>query len=293
MVILLWLCGLRHIYSESPGHHLSVYTVGYTDNTDQPKGCRVKTTLVIPDVQYPYHDGLMLTKLIKIAKLVQPDAILQIGDGIDFPQVSQWSKGTAGEFAPTLQKHIDGFREEVLAPLREAAPQADITWLEGNHDLRLRDFIKKYAAPLGTLRALEIPELFQLDDLAVKYERGPLRIATNTYAIHGHESGGYCASAAAWDLKFVKRYGSDKSFVFGHTHQPFLITRSFGYGGKGSPRFTMNAGSIMDPVAATYVKDGAVNWTMSWALLRDDGKRVYPELVTAVDRGFYFGGEKW
>lgn len=252
-----------------------------------------KTTLIIPDIQYPYHDALMLKKLISVAKDIQPDQIVQIGDGIDFPQVSQWSKGNAGEYATTLQEHIDGYRREVLAPLRDVAPDAEIAWLEGNHDLRIRDFIKRYAFPLTSLTALEVPQLFGLDDLAVSYVNGPLRIATNTYAIHGHESGGYSATPSAWDLKFMKRYGSDKNFVFGHTHQPFIIHRAFGYEGKVSPRFTLNCGSIMDPVKATYVKDGSVSWTMSFAVLRDDGKRVYPELVTAVDRGFWFNGRKY
>lgn len=250
-------------------------------------------TLVIPDIQYPYHDKLALEKLIRLAADEQPDQIVQIGDGIDFPQVSQWSKGTAGEYADTLQEHIEGYREELLLPLREVAHNADIVWLEGNHDLRLREFIRKYAAPLTNLKALEVKSLFKLDDLDIRYEKGPLRIATNTLAIHGHESGGYCASASAWDAKFAKRYGSDKNFVFGHTHQPFLITRSYGYSGKVTPRFTLNAGSIMDPVEATYVKDGAVNWTMSFAWLEDDGKRVWPELVTMVDRRFNFHGKRY
>lgn len=253
----------------------------------------MKTTLIVPDIQYPYHDKLALSKLIKVAEDLQPDAILQIGDGIDFPQVSQWTKGTAGEYEMTLQEHVDGFRREVLEPLRQKVPGADITWLEGNHDLRLRDFIKKYAAPLGALRALDVPNLFALEDLNIRYVRGPLRVGTNTYAVHGHEAGGYCASASAWDAKFSKRYGSDKNFLFGHTHQPFIIHRAFGYEGKVSPRFTMNTGSIMDPVAASYIKDGAVSWVMSFALLRDDGKRVYPELITMVDRGFYLNGIKY
>lgn len=254
---------------------------------------KAKTTLVIPDVQYPYHDSLALAKLIKVAKDHQPDQIVQIGDGIDFPTVSRWAKDTALEYEQTLQDHIDGFRKDVLVPLREAAPAADLVWLEGNHDLRMKDFVKKYAAPLGNLRALDMPNLFELDEVDWRYQRGPLRIATNVLAIHGHESGGYCASASAWDAKFAKRYGSNQSFVFGHTHQPFLLTRSYGYDGKVTPRFTMNAGSIMDPVAATYVKDGAVSWVMSFAWLTDDGKRVYPELVTMVDRGFIFRGDKY
>lgn len=251
-----------------------------------------KTTLVVPDIQYPYHDTLALSKLVKVAEDIQPDHILQIGDGIDFPQVSRWTKGTAGEYAQTLQEHIDGFKG-VLSDLRQVAPKAKITWLEGNHDLRLKEFVRTYAPALGALRALEVENLFGLAELDVQYAKGPLRVGTNTYAVHGHESGGYCASANAWDLKFLKRYGSDKNFLFGHTHQPFLLTRAFGYEGKVSPRFTMNVGSIMDPVAATYVKDGAVNWVMSFALLRDDGKRVYPELVTMVDRGFWLNGQKY
>lgn len=253
---------------------------------------KTRSTLILPDIQYPYHDAVVLDKILKVVRTYQPDQVIQIGDGIDFPTVSQWSKGTAGEYADTLQEHIDGYRKDVLQPLRNAAESSKMIWLEGNHDLRVRDFVRKYAAPLGPLRALEIPNLFALQDLDIEYVKGPIRIATNTLAFHGHESGGYCASASAWDTKFAKRYGSDKNFIFGHTHQPFLITRAFGYSGKVSPRFTMNVGSIMDPVAATYVKDGAVSWQQSFAWLEDDGKRVWPELVTLVDRLGYFKGER-
>jgi hypothetical protein len=55
----------------------------------------------------------------------------------------------------------------------------------------------------------------------------------------------------------------------------------------------MNSGSIMDPTEAKYVKDGSVSWTMSFAVLRDDGKRVWPELITANNRQFWFQGEKF
>jgi UDP-2,3-diacylglucosamine pyrophosphatase LpxH len=251
------------------------------------------TTLVIPDVQHPYEDKLMLSKIIRVVKELQPDKILSIGDAIDFPTMSRWSKGTAAEYAPELQDHIDSFVNDVLTPLREAAPKAAITWLEGNHDLRLRDFVKQYAAPLATLRALSMEELFQLRPLGVSYVKGPIRIATNTYAVHGHESGGYAATPQAWGTKFGQRYGTDKNVIFGHTHQPFITTRAYGFDGKVTPRFYMNVGSIMDPAHAKYVKDGSVSWVMSFAILRDDGKRVWPELVTAVDRSFYVAGKKY
>jgi len=253
----------------------------------------VKTTLLVPDVQVPLHDALAVKKLVQVARDVQPDAIVSVGDLVDFRNVSRWSHQTALEYAPVLQDDIDATVNEVLRPLREAAPNARITWVSGNHCERLSEFVQKFAYPLTTLRALSMENLFSLDELDVQYVHGPHRVATNTYVIHEHEAGGYAASPSAWDTKFTKRYGSDKSFVFGHTHSPSLITRAYGFKGAVTPRFTMNVGSVMDPVKATYVKDGAVSWTMSFALLRDDGKRVYPELVTMVDRGFYLGSVKY
>lgn len=253
----------------------------------------MKTTLIIPDVQIPFHDRVALKKIVKVAEDFQPDAILQGGDLIDLPTVSRWTKDTAAEYAPVLQDHITQTKDEFFSPLREAAPKAAITWLSGNHDERLWDYITKYAYPLRALEALSMENLFDLKSFGVQYEKGPLRVGTNTLALHGHECGGYSASASAWDAKFTRRYGSDKNFVFFHTHQPFLTTRAYGYGGKVTPRFTLNAGSIMDPVAATYVKDGAVSWQPSFALLRDDGKRVWPELVTMVDRLFYVSGKRY
>lgn len=251
------------------------------------------TTLVLPDVQYPYHSSLMMTKILRVIEDLKPDKILSIGDAIDLPQPSQWSKGNQAEFTGTLQSHITGFVSDVLEPLREAAPEAAITWLEGNHDLRIQAYLAKYAPALVPLQALSMENLFDLDRLDVQYVKGPVRVGTNTIAVHGHEPGGYSAQPQAWDLKFLRRYGTDKSVIFGHTHQPFITSSAYGYAGKVKPRFVMNVGSIMNPEDAHYVKDGSVSWTQSFAVLRDDGKRVFPELVVANAGFFYFAGKRY
>lgn len=253
----------------------------------------IKTTIIVPDVQWPFHDGVALKKIIKVIEDVQPHQVVQIGDGIDFPQVSQWSVGTAGMYADDLQSHVRGYKEGFLQKVAERAPKARLRWLEGNHDLRVMAFVKKYAPALASLDALSMPNLFSLESLGWTYEKGPINIGTNVYAIHGHECGGYSATLNAWDSKFTKRYGSHRSYVFGHTHQPGIVTRAYGFEGKVDGRFTMNVGSVMDPVQATYVKDGAVSWVQSFGVIYDDGKRVYPELVTMTDRGFVFRGKKY
>lgn len=253
----------------------------------------MKTTLILSDVQVPLHDALMVKKFVQVAKDLQPDLIVSVGDLVDFRSVSRWSAGTAMAYAPVLQDDIDATVNEVLRPLREAAPNAEITWVAGNHCERLDAYVNEYAWQMKTLRAVTMENLFSLDELGVKYVKGPERIGPNTYVIHGHEAGGYASTPSAWDTKFTKRYGSDKSFVFGHTHSPSLITRAYGFKGKVTPRFTMNVGSMMDPIKATYVKDGAVSWSMGFGLIRDDGKRSYPELVVATDRGFFLNGRKY
>lgn len=253
----------------------------------------MKTTFILSDTQYPYHDKLMLKKMVKVVKDLQPDHIFSIGDLIDFPQISRWTKGSAGEYVDTLQEHIDGARTSVLEPLREAAPAAKFSWLEANHEVRIKDFVGKYAYPLTSLRALSMENLFNLDELNIQYVKGPVNIGTNVYALHGHEPGGYVSNIAAWDAKLAKRYGSDKSYVMGHSHQPGISTRAYGFNGKVSPRFTMNVGSIMNPSKVDYVRDGAVSWVQSFALLHDDGKRVYPELILANDRGFMLNGKRY
>lgn len=253
---------------------------------------RHTSTLVIPDVQLPFHDPVVLKKIINVAATYQPDQVIQIGDLIDFPQVSRWNAQQAGMYVDTLQQHITQVKDELLSPLRQAAPKAAVRWVKGNHDERLHDFVSKYAHPLKSLDALSMESLFDLEKFGVSYESGPIRVATNTYALHGHECGGYSATLSAWDAKFQKRYGSEKSFIWGHTHQPGIIHRATGFKGKLSPRFSMNVGSIMNPTDAHYVKDGAMSWVHSFAWLEDDGKRAWPELVTLVDRLGYFKGER-
>lgn len=253
----------------------------------------MKTTVIVPDLQMPYDDSTALKKLIKVIGDLQPEAVVQIGDLIDMPQVSRWTKGTAGEFTSTLQGHIDDVKSRFFSPLREAAPKAAITWVSGNHDERITDYLNKYGYPLKALDALSMDNLFELDRYGVDYVHGPVQVAPGTLAMHGHESGGYCASPGAWDLKFQKRYGSEYSFVFGHTHAPFLISGARGFGGNVKPRFTMNVGSVMDPAQATYVKDGAVNWSMGFGIIRDNGKEVWPELVLMNRKQFLVDGIKY
>ena len=100
--------------------------------------------LLMPDVQYPDHDPDLLDSILDFASDLQPAKIVLIGDGPDFKEVSRWSKGTAEEYKETLGDNIIGFRRDVLVPLRQECPRADIEWVEGNHCKRIADFTRQY-----------------------------------------------------------------------------------------------------------------------------------------------------
>lgn len=257
-----------------------------------------RKTVIIPDIQYPYHDRSMWEKILDVIDDVQPDQILLGGDGPDFKEVSRWSKGTAEEYKATLGDNVLGFRAEILVPLSRTAPKAVKRWLRGNHCERISDFTRQYGFPLQFLKRwedgedlLSMENLFGLKPLGISYEKGPIEIAPNTIALHGHEVPGYAASPTVWDAKFLKRYGSEWNVVFFHTHAPFLLTSGHGFHGEIKNRWVMNAGSIMRPKDADYVKDGSVSWTHSLAVISDDGTTTWPELIIAQDGSFVYGGD--
>lgn len=250
-----------------------------------------RTTIILPDLQVPYHSKPLFAKLLRVIDDLKPERLISVGDLIDFPQVSRWSKGTAEEYSGTLQSHLDQAYNSVLLPLREHAPEAEMIYVEGNHDARIRDYVTKYGPGLSSLSCLSLESLLGLDMLHISLHRGPVQVAPRTIVVHGHEAGGYAASPAAWALKFQRRYGTDTNVIFGHTHQGFLVSSATGYKGKVRPQWTMNVGSIMDPKHAGYVGDGAVNWVPSFAILRESGNKTFPELVLANGGSFMVEGK--
>lgn len=254
--------------------------------------------MVVPDIQYPYHSESMLEKLLMVVEDLQPDRVIQIGDGPDLKEVSRWSVGTADMYKPTLGANVLGYRREVLVPLRKAAGNVcQIDWLEGNHDKRIMDFVRQYGWPLSTLKnwddeavTLDMNSMFGLVNLGINYVKGPKDLGNDALMLHGHELDGYASTPTAWETKFSKRFGAHKSVIFGHTHQPFLLTRGIGYGGDILNSFVMNVGSIMDFKKVDYVASGSFNWTHSFGVLRTEGDITLPELVTARNGRFFFDG---
>lgn len=179
-----------------------------------------KSAIILPDMQAPYEDPQALDVAYQIIRDTQPDEVIMNGDNLDLDLFSRFV-GEGG--IESLNDSINRVHK-IMATIRANAPNARITWLEGNHELRLRKMLMQNARDLLGVRqagtnsnVLSIPFLLNLADLEIDYVSG---YPANQYwvhpslrVIHGHivRSSGNTAAAVA--------KSSDVSTIFGHVHR--------------------------------------------------------------------------
>ena len=92
-----------------------------------------ETVVCIPDTHYPAHDKKALAAVIRFIGEIQPDQVVHIGDLMDFPQPSRWTKDTRAEFEGSVYDDAIRCKREFLEPLREVY-DGPVGVHEGNHD---------------------------------------------------------------------------------------------------------------------------------------------------------------
>ncbi len=127
---------------------------------------KLKKAIFIPDCHVPYHDKKSFALLLRVIKKVQPDIVVILGDFADFYAVSFHEKD------PKRKNDIQWEADEVkrhLRMVREAAGEdCRIVYVMGNHEHRLQRYLFSNASALAGLRALQLRELFGLDELRME-----------------------------------------------------------------------------------------------------------------------------
>lgn len=252
----------------------------------------MKTTCIISDTQIPYHNRKALQGVIDFIGEYQPDEVVHIGDLLDFPQPSRWTKGTCGEFEGSVQKDVETAKKVFLEPLREVY-DGPVGIHEGNHDLRPREYLAKYAPALAEYRAFDIDVLLDFEAYGVELLPEFYDIAPGWLSTHGHRGGIRLSQiSGSTALNAAKKFG--KSVVCGHTHRAGISHFSSGYAGKSTVSVTgMEVGNLMDMKKATYLKGGSANWKTAFGMLYTEGNTVKPEIIPVTSRGFIVEGQLW
>jgi predicted phosphodiesterase len=186
------------------------------------------TLVVLSDIQVPYHDKRAVKNLIEFVRQFQPDGLLCVGDELDSPQPSRWTKGMAGEYEMTLQRDID-LCHDIMADFRSALGDKPFTIQRSNHGDRVETYVKRYAPALRSLRGLRIDDLLGYGDLGITYSRRPVEVAPGWLMMHGDE-GGLVRSPGGTALGLARKTG--KSVICGHTHRLGIQPESTGVNGQ-------------------------------------------------------------
>lgn len=243
---------------------------------------RTRAIVVVPDLQIPYHAPVSVTNLARFVKEFRPDELVNVGDDIDSPQPSHWSKGMAGEYAGDLQAHLDQARE-VHAQFRDAIGSVPYHLSRSNHGDRLRKYVARYAPALEGLRALQLEELAGYRELDITYHGQPFEIAPGWVCAHGDE-GSTSAIPGRTAGNLADRWGV--SVVCGHTHSAGLCPTTRGYAGKVTQTvWGMEVGHMMALKSATYLPGGHGNWQQAFGILYVSGDRTTPVVVPVAEDG--------
>lgn len=249
-----------------------------------------RQVVVANDFQVPFHDQEALGLFKLFLRNEQPDWLILNGDFQDFWEISSFDRtpraGT--RFIDEIQ-----IGRQILRSFRRILPRARITWLEGNHEFRLRKYLIRNAKELYGLPGLTVPELFGLKQLDIRYvpcHRQASRFTDNFVRVGrlfvGHwgtvaTQGGYAAK------KLVEAKGV--SLLQGHTHRFGAHARTTVDGRVllGVENFCMCARTTSYTVHA--------NWQLGFSVLylepRSSRFQWYPVLLDR--RGFVWKGREY
>jgi len=232
----------------------------------------------------------MLRSLIRFIHDWQPDEVCIIGDFMDYPQPSQWTKGTRGEFEGSVFKDSELGRR-ALGAIRTGF-SGDLTFIEGNHDLRPRAYLGKWAPALAESKAFHVCNLLDFDGFGVTQTNGIYDWAPQWSATHGHS--GFTLSQIGGRTAALGALKIGRSLVMGHTHRLGIISDTRGYDGKATTYTGVEVGHIMDVrpgKSPAYLKTGMGNWQSGFAVAYVDGRSVTPVIVPMKNDGaFIFEG---
>ncbi|MEU7863442.1 metallophosphoesterase [Nonomuraea sp. NPDC049141] len=239
--------------------------------------------VVISDTQIPYEDKKALRNVIDYIHRAQPDEVVQIGDWMDFPQPSRWSKDTRAEFEGSVFKDAE-VGKKWLAELRDdyAGP---VKIIEGNHDSRPADYLRKWAPALAESQEFDLDRLLDFDTYKVELIRGFYDFTTSWTMTHGHLGFSLSQIAGRTAQNAANKIG--KSVVMGHTHRLARSAESYGKEGVLYTRVGVEVGHLMDVKRAGYLKSGGANWEKGFAVVDIDGSNVTAVPIPVARNGSF------
>lgn len=248
------------------------------------------TVIVVPDTQAPKWDYEAVRTLIHFMGVSKPDEIVHVGDALDFEGPARWTKDTRAEYEGNVEEEATDFARKFLGPVHAVLPSIDKSVIEGNHDLRPRQYLEKYApALLSKSKHYHFENLCNFKKHGWKKAPDFYEVRPGTVITHGHLGRiGLRQVAGMTALGAAQRW--NKSVVMGHTHRAAAIPATTGVG-AAKTIWGVEVGHLMDEDQAEYLKGTPGNWQKAFAILHfDEEDNLNPEIVYYNGTSFQYNG---
>jgi hypothetical protein len=275
---------------------------GLYDSTAKFKNKTSVDIVVGSDFHSYFVDLFALDVFIETIKMVNPEIVILNGDVFDFPQISR-HRQMPGHFHLNLHQERQYGQKEILRRVREAAPNATIYYIIGNHEYRLVTYLADCAPRMAGLPELEFDTFLGIHEFEMSLVCQSNFLAPTAKARANDKRQNwlmlfdcYVATHGTSCAKFAADVEMNGSFrmsgTSGHTHRPQLLTsNSLGTGAISWMSTPMLAGFA---VGRDYVSTPS-SWNMGFGVVSINPQKrlVSQQLVVVHENWASFGGKTW
>ncbi len=240
---------------------------------------KIKSWLVINDVQIPWQDKPVLDLVLEFVKDLKPYGVILNGDIVDCYELSTFDKNPLKEAG--LEREI---RESMGLLYTLAQHTTERWWLGGNHEDRLRRTLWKWPQ-FSTLSALQFEHLFNLDDNGFKWKPyGGVYNLGKLLVTHGN----MVRTHSGWTGRaHFEKFGG--SVLIGHTHRLGIYYRTNAKGVHAG--YENGCLCRLDPEYVQYP-----DWQQGFSVVHVDTSNGFfnvAQVPILRRRIFYYGGERY
>jgi len=218
---------------------------------------------IAPDLHYPFQNDDAVAHILDIARGC--DVIVQIGDGLEAYGVSSYVKDPRVKHS--LNDEAKAYRNGFWKPIRQQNPKARLVQIYGNHEERIYNHVRQYAAAMHDLPALTLGRLINAERFNIEvHPRSGLLIAG-----HRVKHGDVARAIGSARAEMSKHRCSG---ISGHTHR---CEHETFVDAEGIRTDWWSAGHACRPELLDYLKTPP-NWQLSGGVTLT----VYPDGRTFV-----------
>lgn len=231
---------------------------------------------IISDIHVPFNNKKATQVALDYIKEERPKYVTINGDAIDFYGISRYSRDPKRRLE--TQNELDEFNG-FLADVRNAAPNAQIFFVEGNHEQRWSKYLREHAGEIEGLTGFSLKDVLGLDKQKIIFVPSGF-VYGSCFIVHG--DGLFGGKSGFTATKWMEKYMA--SVVVGHIHRLAIIHRRTA---NKQRLFGVECGTLssLDP---GYEMTGFADWQTGFAsLTRYSNGIIVPAIYEIINNDVY------